>query len=129
MHNVTCHYCIVGCGYHAMSWPVDRQGGMRPDQNPSASDLTNSSADGTAWFAHRCTTSSSRTGATCTRGHARPECVVNSGLGSTRGAKIAELSYSTVTGTQGERLTEPLVWRYGVLSPTTWDDAVASWPK
>ncbi len=29
------------------------------------------------------------------------DCVVNSGLGSTRGAKIAELSYSTVTGTPG----------------------------
>ena len=52
------------------------------------------------------------------------DCVVNSGLGSTRGAKIAELSYSTVTGTQAERLTEPLVWRYGILTPTSWDDAV-----
>ena len=52
------------------------------------------------------------------------DCVVNSGLGSTRGAKIAELSYSTVTGTQPERLTEPLVWRYGTLTPTSWDDAV-----
>ena len=50
---------------------------------------------------------------------------VNSGLGSTRGAKIAELSYSTVTGTQAERLTEPLVWRYGVLTPTSWDDAIS----
>ena len=53
------------------------------------------------------------------------DCVVNSGLGSTRGAKMAELSYSTVTGTQSERLTEPLVWRYGVLTPTSWDDAIA----
>ena len=52
------------------------------------------------------------------------DCVVNSGLGSTRGAKMAELSYSTVTGTQAERLTEPLVWRYGTLTPTAWDDAV-----
>ena len=33
VHNVVCHYCIVGCGYHALSWPVDRQGGMQPDQN------------------------------------------------------------------------------------------------
>ena len=51
-------------------------------------------------------------------------CAVNSGLGSTRGAKLAELSYSTVTGTQPERLTEPLVWRYGTLTPTAWDDAI-----
>ena len=33
VQNAVCHYCIVGCGYHAISWPVDRQGGMRPDQN------------------------------------------------------------------------------------------------
>ena len=26
-HNVTCHYCIVGCGYHAYTWPVNKQGG------------------------------------------------------------------------------------------------------
>ena len=29
VHNVVCHYCIVGCGYHAISWHVDRQGGAR----------------------------------------------------------------------------------------------------
>ena len=26
-HNVTCHYCIVGCGYNAYTWPVNKQGG------------------------------------------------------------------------------------------------------
>ena len=25
-HNVTCHYCIVGCGYHAYTWPANKQG-------------------------------------------------------------------------------------------------------
>ena len=29
-HNVTCHYCIVGCGYHAYTWPVNKQGGDGP---------------------------------------------------------------------------------------------------
>ena len=52
-------------------------------------------------------------------------CEVNSGLGSIRGARIGELSYSTVTGTLRDRLTEPLVWRYGALSPTAWDDAIS----
>ncbi|MCO6415847.1 hypothetical protein JYK14_06615 [Siccirubricoccus sp. KC 17139] len=33
VHNGTCHFCIVGCGYHAVSWPMDRQGGPRPEQN------------------------------------------------------------------------------------------------
>ena len=25
-HNVTCHYCIVGCGYKAYTWPINKQG-------------------------------------------------------------------------------------------------------
>ncbi|MGC1887485.1 MAG: hypothetical protein WA709_15540, partial [Stellaceae bacterium] len=27
VQNVTCPFCIVGCGYKAISWPVDKQGG------------------------------------------------------------------------------------------------------
>ena len=52
------------------------------------------------------------------------ECVVNSGLGSMRGARIAEMSYSRQRNTQLQRLTEPLVWRYGQMQPTSWDDAL-----
>ena len=26
--NVTCHYCIVGCGYKAYTWPINKQGGI-----------------------------------------------------------------------------------------------------
>ena len=50
-------------------------------------------------------------------------CEVNSGLGSIRGARQGELSYSEVTGTQSQRLTDPLVYRYGGMYPTSWDDA------
>ena len=67
VHNVVCHYCIVGCGYHALSWPVDRQGGMQPDQNAFGTDLTKQQR---RWRLHgsarRCTTSSSRMAGTCT---------------------------------------------------------------
>ena len=28
--NVVCHYCIVGCGYHAYTWPTNKQGGTAP---------------------------------------------------------------------------------------------------
>jgi arsenite oxidase large subunit len=52
------------------------------------------------------------------------DCEVNSGLGSIRGARQGELSFSTITGTQGQRLTEPLVYRYGGMVPTSWDDAL-----
>ena len=30
--NVVCHYCIVGCGYKAYTWPTNKQGGTAPDK-------------------------------------------------------------------------------------------------
>ncbi len=66
VHNVVCHFCIVGCGYHALSWPVDRQGGTQPGQN--AFNAGPEQAAGRRWrppgSARRCTTSSSRMVAT-----------------------------------------------------------------
>ena len=41
--NVTCHYCIVGCGYHAYTWPMNKQGGAAADQNKFGTDLKSSS--------------------------------------------------------------------------------------
>ena len=37
--NVVCHYCIVGCGYKAYTWPTNKQGGTAPDQNAFGVDL------------------------------------------------------------------------------------------
>ena len=52
------------------------------------------------------------------------DCVVNSGLGSIRGARMAEMSYSEARSTQLQRLTDPMVWRYGKMQPTSWEDAL-----
>jgi arsenite oxidase large subunit len=127
VHNVTCQFCIVGCGYHAISWPVDRQGGPKPGQNAFGADLSEQQGAMTPnWFAPSMYNIVRQNGRDV---HLviKPDenCVVNGGLGSTRGAKMAVLSYSQVTGTSTERLTDPLVWRYGQLSPTSWDDAVS----
>ena len=124
--NVVCHYCIVGCGYHAISWPVDKQGGMAAGQNAFNTDLTQQQgAEADGWY------SPSMYNIVKQDGHdvhlvIMPDkaCEVNSGLGSIRGARMGENSYSTVTGTQAQRLTDPLVWRYGDLKPTSWDDAI-----
>jgi arsenite oxidase large subunit len=127
VQNVTCQFCIVGCGYHAISWPVDRQGGPKPGQNVFGADLSEQQGAMTPnWFAPSMYNIVKQNGRDV---HLviKPDanCVVNGGLGSTRGAKMGVLSYSTVTGTSTERLTDPLVWRYGQLSPTSWDDAVS----
>ena len=51
-------------------------------------------------------------------------CEVNSGLGSIRGARMAEMSFSRARATQQQRLTHPMVFRYGQMQPTSWDDAL-----
>ena len=37
---------------------------------------------------------------------------------------MAEMSYSRQRNTQLQRLTNPMVWRYGQMQPTSWDDAL-----
>jgi arsenite oxidase large subunit len=49
-HNVTCHYCIVGCGYKAYTWPLKTQGST--DSNWIGEDLSKQQAAETAaWYA------------------------------------------------------------------------------
>ena len=124
--NVVCHYCIVGCGYKAYTWPTNKQGGTAPDQNVFGVDLTKQQAAETvAWYAPSMYNVVQQNGEDV---HIviKPDqnCVVNSGLGSVRGARIAEMSYSTARNTQLQRLTDPMVWRYGQMQPTSWDDAL-----
>ena len=118
VQNVTCPFCIVGCGYKAISWPVDKQGGPRATDNFFGNDLTHQQEAETAdWFSPAMYNIVKQNGREV---HLviKPDknCEVNSGLGSIRGARKAELSFSTITGTQGQRLSEPLVWRYGRMT-------------
>nr|ACS29284.1 AoxB [Sinorhizobium sp. GW3] len=125
-HNVTCHYCIVGCGYHAYTWPINRQGGTPPERNVFGVDLAEQqAADTDAWYSPSMYNVVKQAGQDV---HIviKPDhqCVVNSGLGSVRGARMAEMSYSEPRNTQQQRLTDPLVWRYGQMQPTSWEDAL-----
>jgi arsenite oxidase large subunit len=125
-HNVTCHFCIVGCGYHAYTWPVNKQGGTAPDKNVFGVDLgKQQEAETDAWYSPAMYNLVKQNGEDV---HIviKPdkECVVNSGLGSVRGARMAEMSFSEARSTQQQRLTDPLVWRYGQMQPTSWEDAL-----
>jgi len=124
--NVTCHYCIVGCGYHAYTWPTNKQGGSAPADNKFGVDLGKQQpAETAAWYAPSMYNIVKQNGEDV---HIviQPDkdCVVNSGLGSVRGARMAEMSYSRQRNTQLQRLTDPMVWRYGQMQPTSWDDAL-----
>ncbi len=126
VHNVVCHYCIVGCGYKAYSWDARYEGGTAPGENAFGVDLSRQQpAETAAWYAPSMYNIVRQNGRDV---HIviKPDkaCVVNSGLGSVRGARIAEMSYSRQRNTQLQRLTDPQVWRYGQLQPTSWDDAL-----
>jgi len=125
-HNVTCHYCIVGCGYKAYTWPMNRQGGAAAGQNAFGVNLGEQQPTETeAWYAPSMYNIVRQNGRDV---HlvVKPDtnCVVNGGLGSIRGARMAENRPSRVTNTQSQRLTDPLVWRNGVWQPSSWDDAL-----
>ena len=127
VHNVVCNFCIVGCGYKAYSWDVSRQGGSAAGENWAGTDLGQQQAAATdAWYPPSMYN--------IVRQNGRPvhivikpdkDCVVNSGLGSVRGARMGELNYSKITSSQLQRLTDPMVWRYGQMQPTSWDDALS----
>src|SRR5579862_5923495 len=126
VQNVTCHFCIVGCGYKAYSWDVSRQGGTSAGSNAFGVDLSKQQASETTnWFSPSMYNIVKQDGKDV---HIviKPdhECVVNSGLASIRGARMAEESYSEARSTQQQRLTDPMVWRYGQMQPTSWDDAL-----
>ncbi len=124
--NVTCHYCIVGCGYKAYTWAVNKQGGAAADQNKFGVDLGKQQpANTAAWYSPAMYNIVRQNGEDV---HIviKPDkdCEVNSGLGSVRGARMAEMSYSRARNTELQRLTDPMVWRYGQMQPTSWDDAL-----
>ena len=123
VHNVTCHYCIVGCGYKAYTWDRNKQGTLK--DNAFGIDLSEQQgADGT-WVAPSMYNVVKQDGKDVHLAVVPDtECVVNSGLTSIRGARMAENRPSKVTGTQQQRLSDPMVWRYGTLQPTSWDDAL-----
>ena len=42
-HNVTCQFCIVGCGYKAYSWGMNDQGGVQLQATTSSASTWRSS--------------------------------------------------------------------------------------
>jgi len=121
--NVTCHYCIVGCGYKAYTWPRGQQG--TTSSNALGIDLGEQQGADGVWMAPSMHNIVQQDGKDVHLAVIPDrECVVNSGLGSIRGARMAENRPSRVTGTQQQRLTDPQMWRNGVWQPTSWDDAL-----
>ena len=127
VQNVTCDFCIVGCGYKAYSWDLSKQGGTAPGDNAFGADLSKQQgADSGTWYQPSMYNIVQQDGRPV---HLviKPDqaCVVNAGLNSVRGGRHGETRYSEQMGTMTDRLTHPLVWRYSQHMPTSWDDALS----
>jgi arsenite oxidase large subunit len=124
--NMTCHFCIVGCGYHVYKWPEDQEGGRAPNQNALGVDFRKQVPPLTLIMTPAMeNTVTDRDGSRHTIMIVPDKsCVVNSGLSSTRGGKMATYMY-TADGITQERLRQPRIYLSDQWVDTTWDQAMA----
>lgn len=124
--NMACHFCIVGCGYHVYKWDANREGGRAASQNALGVDFTQQVPP------MQITMTRAMTNTISDRAGKRwnimivpdKECVVNSGLSSTRGGKMASYMYSN-DGIGRERLKTPRIFRGFQWLDTSWKNALA----
>jgi arsenite oxidase large subunit len=124
--NMTCHFCIVGCGYHVYKWDARTEGGRLPGQNALGLDFTKQVPP------MALTLTPAMTNVITDKDGKRSsimivpdkQCVVNSGLSSTRGGKMASYMY-TPDGMTAERLLYPRLYASDQWLDTSWDNAMA----
>jgi len=124
--NMTCHFCIVGCGYHVYKWENGREGGRAPDQNALGLDFRSQLPPMAVTLTRAMTNTVTDKSGKKWNIMIVPdkECVVNSGLSSTRGGKMASYMYNA-NGITRDRLTEPRIFRGDQWLETSWSEALA----
>jgi arsenite oxidase large subunit len=124
--NMTCHFCIVGCGYHVYKWPENTEGGKAPHQNALGQDFRRQLPP----FATIVSTTQQNvvTGKDGRRHNILivpdKECVVNQGGGSVRGLRMASYMHAEGTPT-GERLAHPRMHTGDQWLETDWNQALS----
>lgn len=124
--NLTCHFCIVGCGYHVYKWDESREGGRAPGDNALGLDFRQQLPALTQIMApamHNVIEDADG------RRHnimILPDkaCTVNQGLSSVRGGQMATYMYAP-DGDAKARLKEPRLFTGAQWVDTTWDEALA----
>lgn len=123
--NMACHFCIVGCGYHVYKWPAGTEGGRKPDQNALGTDFTKP-----VGLLQQCMTPAMTNTIKDKDGSSHnimivpdKECVVNSGLSSTRGGSMATVMY-TDDGPTKDRLKYPRINTGDDWVDTDWEQTM-----
>jgi arsenite oxidase large subunit len=124
--NMTCHFCIVGCGYHVYKWEEGREGGRGAKQNALGLDFTKQLPPMATIMTPAMTNVIEDHRGKRWNIMVVPDkqCAVNSGLSSTRGGKMASYMY-TPDGITADRLQAPRFYLGDQWVDTDWDFALA----
>lgn len=123
--NMSCHFCIVGCGYHVYKWPEGQEGGRSPNENALGLDFRKQLpplAVALTPSMHNVIEQNGRRFNIMVVPD--KECVVNQGLSSVRGGHMADNMY-TPDGNARDRLKSPRMLYGDQWIDSTWDDALA----
>ncbi len=122
--NMTCHFCIVGCGYHVYKWPENEEGGKAPNQNALGLDFRKQQPP-LALAMRPSMTNVIEEGGKRYNIMIVPDknCVVNKGQFSTRGGKMGEYMYCPA-GKTAQRLKDPRVFTGDTWLDVPWDYAL-----
>jgi arsenite oxidase large subunit len=124
--NLTCHFCIVGCGYHVYKWPENTEGGRAPNQNALGLDFRKQLPPLAVVMTPAMQNTVTDQDGKRYNIMILPDknCSVNQGLSSTRGGQLAQAMYTT-HGVGKDRLKHPRVNLGDQWLDTSWDDALA----
>jgi len=123
--NMTCHFCIVGCGYHVYKWPHGTEGGRAPNENALGKDFRKQqpplSGSMTPAMVNVVEDNGKKFNIMI---QSDKECVVNQGLTSTRGGQMATIMYNA-EGISRDRLKYPRLFTGDDWVDVSWDEAMA----
>jgi arsenite oxidase large subunit len=121
--NVTCEFCIVGCGYTAYKWPKGTSGTSK--RNALGVDFTQQQPALGVWASGQMVNSVRDRDGKDYNVMVIPDsnCVVNEGQNSARGGAMAATLYSKNTFMR-DRLKDPRIYSVNKLSRTTWEDSM-----
>ncbi|MEK7214459.1 MAG: arsenite oxidase large subunit, partial [Chloroflexota bacterium] len=120
--TTACDYCIVGCGYKAYRWPVNREGGSKANQNALKADFPTPVMSG-HWVSpnmHNIILVNGQPHHVLVVPDSEASVVNLGGNHSIRGGVLAQKLFNPNKPSQ-ERLQHPLMRVRGTLQPGSWD--------
>lgn len=120
--NVTCEFCIVGCGYKAYKWPKGTEGSKK--KNALGIDLGQQQPTYGVWASPEMFNTVKEKDGNDYNLLVIPDkdCVVNEGQNSARGGAMAATRFNALSPTS-DRLQTPSVYGGRILNDSTWDEA------